>query len=398
MEFEKEQVRMAFDAEIHSTFNSKFHSECQRFISPGRINLLGEHVDYNDGLVLPTAINKHILFAIAPNRSAQFNLVSVDNNESFSFDVDNLKPGHHWSSYFMGVIAGLRQRNLNVPGFDCVFGGDIPTGAGLSSSAALCCGMCYALNHIFVLGLEKAEMATLSQKAEHEFAGVNCGIMDQYACLFSEAGQVLLLDCRTMTHKTVPLEMGNYEFVLVNSMVSHQLASTEYNARRQTCERGLEIIKKSFPEVNSLRDVRLHQLNEIRAQMDEDTYMKCRYVISEVDRVIMATKFLNKKDMSSFGALMFQTHEGLSKEYEVSCAETDFLVDAARKFPGVAGARMMGGGFGGCTINILPKDQIDTFKHTVKEQYRHSFRKEAAFYQVEPSEGVHLLTSSSFKK
>lgn len=385
---------MIIQQAVRDAFKKGFGQTPRLFLAPGRINLIGEHVDYNEGLVLPTAIDRQIVFALAANDSGVFNCYSLDREEEISFGYPDFKPGHHWSNYLMGVLAGLRERGSVIGGLDCVFGGNIPQGAGLSSSAALCCGFGWGVNQLFQLNHDRQAIAIVGQEAEHHFAGVKCGIMDQYASLFSEKDHVLLLDCRTLTHKTLPLALGEYQLLLINSNVDHQLASTAYNDRRAACEEGVSILHKTFPEVNSLRDARLQHLDQVKNQMNPDTFRKCRFVISEIDRVIMSTKFLNKKDIESFGALMFQTHHGLSKEYDVSCPETDFLVELGRQHKGVVGARMMGGGFGGCTLNIVQKTQVQSFTDAVRSKYFAQFRKEADFYLVKPSAGVHELTTS----
>ena len=344
--------------------------------APGRVNLIGEHTDYNQGFVLPAAIDKQIVFAVGLNGLDQARLYSLDKQQAHEVSLAGgaapLQPGApaEWANYLLGVVAQFQRRGVVVPGFDCVFGGDIPMGAGLSSSAAVECGLAFALDQLLGTGLSRLELAQLAQAAEHEFAGVQCGIMDQFACLFGQPGQVVRLDCRSLEHQYFPFDSAAYHLVLCNSGVKHSLASSEYNTRRQECEWGVAVLSRHFPEVRTLRDVTLAHLTRGRAEMGEVVYRRCRYVVRENERVEAACRALAVGDMAAFGRQMYASHSGLRDQYGVSCPELDALVDIARAQPAVLGARMMGGGFGGCTINLLPAAAVPEFVATTTAAYR----------------------------
>ncbi len=376
---------------VSSIFKSKFEKEPILVIAPGRINLIGEHTDYNEGFVMPAAVDKHFVFAVAPNDSHQFNIFSKDYNTLISFNTSALKAGGEWQHYLMGVIDGIQQRGHALKGVDCVFSGDIPGGAGMSSSAALCSGFGFALNHIFEFNLTRLELARIGQHAEHHFAGVKCGIMDQYASLFGKKDAAFLLDCRSLEHEYLPFHFPEIEVVLIDTKVKHALASTAYNDRRAACEEGVSVLRKSRPAIHALRDASLQELELIRPFISEDVFIKCRFVLQEIHRTQHGAALLRVGDLSSFGKLMYETHWGLSKEYEVSCIESDLLVDIALQFPGeVLGARMMGGGFGGCTINLVRKEALEKYSQKVKEKYVATFKKEPDFYSTKLMQGVHL--------
>lgn len=359
-------------------------------IAPGRINLIGEHTDYNDGFVMPAAINKHIVFAIAANGTDQVNCTALDFKQSESFRFDELKPGNGWVHYLMGVLHGLRQVGFATRGVDVVFGSTIPSGAGLSSSAALCCGFAFGLSEAFDLQLSRLGIAKIAQYAEHEFAGVMCGIMDQYASLFGERDCALLLDCQALTHETIPVELGDYTILLIDSKVKHSLASTAYNQRRASCESAVAVVSKKHPGITSLRQVTTVMLSEVQDKLGEDTYAKARFVVDEIARTQLAATKLRNSLIEEFGALMFETHWGLSKSYDVSCDELDHLVLLAEENRRmVCGARMMGGGFGGCTINLVQSDKVDYVRGYVHEKYFATFGTEPDFYTVKLSQGVH---------
>ncbi len=358
-------------------------------VAPGRINLIGEHTDYNEGFVMPAAVDKHIAFAVALNGSNQFNFYSLDFNQSFSFSLADIKPGGHWVNYMMGVADGFSNLGLPLAGIDCVFGGNIPTGAGMSSSAALCCGIGFALNELLNLKLTRLQVAKIAQRAEHEFAGVRCGIMDQYASLFGQANSALLLDCRSLTHQYLPINFRDTEILLIDTKVKHELASSAYNQRRAACEAGVSMIQKHKPTVQSLRDADLNDLQLIQPLISPDVFIKCQFIIQEIARTQQAALLLQANDLQGFGKKMFETHWGLSNAYEVSCPESDMLVKLAEGFNGVLGARQMGGGFGGCTINLVKKNAIEPYKIEVKKKYVASFKKEPDFYSVMLMQGVH---------
>ncbi|CAL1516916.1 galactokinase [Chitinophaga sp. MM2321] len=360
-------------------------------VSPGRINLIGEHTDYNDGFVLPAAIDKKIVYAIALNNTRQCHAHAVAADETLSFSLDEVKPSPGWINYLLGVVNQLQEGGHTVTGFDCVLAGDIPIGAGMSSSAAVEGGLVAALDHIFQYGLTRMEMALLGQRAEHTFPGVKCGIMDQFANLHGKKDQVMLLDCRSLEFEYFPFNFPDYKIVLCNSMVNHSLASSEYNVRRQQCEEGVKAIQVNHPAVKSLRDADMNMLNEVRDQVAEKVYDRCAYVISEIRRVQDATIFLKQGDIRQFGQLMYATHEGLSKLYEVSCAELDFLVSLAKEREEVAGARVMGGGFGGCTINLVKQDKVAAYTSYIESAYKAQYGQLPEIYVTTIENGVEII-------
>jgi len=383
---------MSTVSSVTQAFREKFHREPVVFIAPGRVNLIGEHTDYNDGFVMPGAIDRHIIFAIAPSGTDKCNLHALDFNEGVHFSVHDISPGESWVNYLMGVIDGFQRRGKDVPGVDCVFGGNIPTGGGLSSSAALCSGFGFALNELFSCNLSRIDLAHIAQHSEHEFAGVKVGIMDMYASLFGEANAALFLDCRALTHEVLRFDLGNYILALIDTRVKHSLASSAYNDRRAACEEGVRIMKKKYPHITSLRDVEPSMLEEHRSIMGEHIFVKCQFVVGEIARTQRAAALLRSNDLKSFGALMYETHWGLSDAYEVSCEELDFLVSMAEESrDNILGARMMGGGFGGCTINLIEQSYASLFFEKVRHNYFGTFKKEPDFYQVNLSQGVHQL-------
>jgi galactokinase len=377
---------------ISEKFLDQFNTQPAFYQAPGRINLIGEHTDYNDGFVLPAAIDKAIYFAVGINDRNSLRLYSIDYDESFEIVLDDLhKSDTHWANYLIGVTVQFQKKGLQPGGIDCVFGGDIPLGAGLSSSAALECGFAICLNDQFNFGIDRSELILMAQKAEHEFAGVMCGIMDQFASTFGQDGHVMKLDCRSLDYEYYPLTNKKVDIILCDTKVKHTLASSEYNIRRSECEKGVEILKKKYPEVEALRDATPDMLEIVKSVMEDNVYQRCHYVIHEVVRVENACQALLKNDFETFGKLMYETHDGLSNEYLVSCKELDILVDIARKDNNVLGARMMGGGFGGCTINLIKKGGADKFIDTVMERYPKLTRNETEIYRVKISNGAGRL-------
>ncbi len=375
---------------ILSKFKELFQETPRIFRAPGRINLIGEHTDYNDGFVLPAAIDKEIYFAIAANGTSTCNLYAFDLDEQFSFDLNKISKNDEtqWANYLMGIVDVLQKNNHNIEGFDCVFGGNIPIGAGISSSAAIESGLIFALNTIYKLELDRKTMALYGQQAENDFVGVKCGIMDQYASLHGEKNKLIKLDCRTLKHKMINFNLRDYRIVLVDTGVKHNLAASEYNNRRKECEEGVRIIKEAYPRVKKLRDVTLDMLKEHRYTMDSDIFKRCQYVIEENIRVDSAAKALQGDYFTGLSQLMYKAHSGLKVKYEVSCDELDFLVDTARNMSGVKGARLMGGGFGGCTINLVWKDMIPEFKELITKHYSKKFGKEPQFHVNTIVDGV----------
>jgi len=379
---------------VREIFHQRYGTSPLMVIAPGRINLIGEHTDYNNGFVMPSAIDHYFVFALAPNKTKTFSAYSTDLNEASTFTIEDINPGHHWTNYFMGVLQGLQQKGCALQGFDCVFGGNIPVGAGLSSSAALCSGFGFALNEVFNYSLSRLEIAKIAQYAEHNFAGVKCGIMDMYACLFSK-NSVILLDCRSLTHEYLPFEYDDVEILLMDTKVKHTLASSAYNKRREACEEGVSIIHKDFPDVTSLRDVSIASLETYKNRMTKEVFEKSLFVTEEIQRTQDAATLLRNKDLVSFGKLMNRTHWGLSHLYEVSCDESDFLVKCAEEEKdSILGSRMMGGGFGGCTINLVRKGSASRYTSAIREKYFAAFKKEPDFYLVNLSQGVHTFESS----
>jgi galactokinase len=365
----------------------------RQFVAPGRINLIGEHTDYNGGFVMPTAIDKHFTFAIAPNGTDAFRFYASDLDETASFTLGDLQPGHGWKNYLMGVIDGLVRRGKTPHGVDCEFSSTIPSGAGLSSSAALCSGFGFALNELFRWGLDRLELVKIAQESEHRFAGVKVGIMDMYASLFSKGGSVMLLDCREQSHEYLPLNLGDHEIVLIDTKVKHTLASSAYNKRRAACEEGVQVIQKKFAEVQALRDVTPSMLEVAKPWLNDEVYLRCHYIVHEINRTARAANFLKANNVTNFGKLMYETHWGLSKEYEVSCAESDFLVSLASENE-VTGARQMGGGFGGCTINLIHQHRRAAFEELVRGKYFVEFKNEPEFYSVKLADGVHEVVGA----
>ncbi|NJO03406.1 MAG: galactokinase, partial [Bacteroidia bacterium] len=327
---------------IAGCFRNLFGQSPLLFRSPGRINLIGEHTDYNEGFVLPAAIDKAIILAVAANNLPRCRVYAYDYEEAAEFSFTSLQHSEKgWANYIIGVLDQLRQRGYELKGFDCVFGGDIPIGAGLSSSAALECGIGHALSYLWELALPKIEIVKLARQAENEFVGVKCGIMDQFANTFGKAGHVIKLDCRSLDYSYYPCNPEGYQVVLLDTQVKHSLASSEYNTRRQECEKGVMVLNRHFPAVKSLRDCSEEMLEQVRGNLEPIVYQRCRYVIQEIARVEAATHYLEAHQWPAFGAKMYETHQGLKEDYEVSCPELDLLVDLAQSSGHVLGARMM---------------------------------------------------------
>ncbi|MFE7084767.1 galactokinase [Sphingobacterium spiritivorum] len=357
--------------------------------SPGRINIIGEHTDYNDGFVLPAAINKAVYVAVAPRQDNNICLYAADFREMFQVSSADLQPAEKgWPNYILGVVDQIQKRGLHVGGFNLFIDGDVPAGAGLSSSAAVECATAFALNELFSLNLSRIDIARIGQLAEHTYVGVKCGIMDQFASVLSEKDQVFRLDCRSLAYEYFPLELGEYMILLLNTNVKHSLGDSQYNKRREKCELGVSWIRENYPEVKSLRDVTIEMLDEVVKKRDEDVYIKCRYVVEENLRVVAACQAMEKGDLVSLGQHIYASHKGLSKAYQVSCEELDFLVDATYAYPDVLGARMMGGGFGGCTINLVKKDFSDQFIKEISESYQQQFVVSLTPYIVETADGT----------
>ncbi|MBK8788462.1 MAG: galactokinase [Chitinophagaceae bacterium] len=374
---------------ITSVFTEKFAGQPTVFRSPGRINILGEHTDYNEGFVLPAAIDKSIYVAITKRADNQVTLFAGDFNESYTTDTEHIKPAAiQWPNYILGVVDQLQKEGHTIGGFNLVIDGDIPIGAGLSSSAAVECAVIFALNTIFELGVSRLQMVKLAQKAEHVFAGVHCGIMDQFASMFGKKDHAIKLDCRSLEYEYVPISFSGYSIVLFNTNVKHSLDSTEYNTRRKQCEEGVSIIAQNHPGVKSLRDVSMAMLKDNVAGVDSMIFKRCKYVVQENQRLLGACDDLKKGDVKALGKKMFETHRGLQYDYEVSCRELDFLVDFVKNNEDVAGARMVGGGFGGCTINLVRADAVEKLVEQISTAYLKEMNLPLSVYPVSVENGT----------
>lgn len=376
---------------IQEQFRKLYGDGASLFASPGRVNLIGEHTDYNLGFVLPGAIDKAIYVAVKPNDGKVCRLHSVDYDETIEMDTHGGKPEKQWAQYIYGVANEMEKRGALIRPFDMVFGGDVPLGAGLSSSAALESAVGFALNTIYDLGFGREQLAKIGQMTEHNYVGVRCGIMDQFASLFGEAGHVIRLDCRSLEYKLEPFDPQGCKVVLFDTKVKHTLASSEYNVRRAQCEAGVAVVLKHVGGVESLRDVTMDMLDAYKGEMEEVVYRRCRYVIEENQRLLDACAALEKGDYTTFGQKMNGSHDGLSKDYEVSCAELDFLADVARANSGVLGARMMGGGFGGCTINLVRAEAYADFLEEISDKFSHRFGQTPRIIEVNISQGAHRI-------
>lgn len=372
---------------ILAEFSTRFGTVPSIYASAGRINLIGEHTDYNGGFVFPGAIDKGIMAAIAPNETDKVRVFSMDLNESAEFGLnENDAPSQSWARYIFGVCREILKRAGVIKGFDAVFAGNVPLGAGLSSSAALESCFAFALNDMFNdNSIDKFELARIGQSTEHNYCGVNCGIMDQFASIMGQKGKLMRLDCRSMEFEYYPFDPKDYELVLIDSRVKHELADSPYNKRRASCER---VAKRLGLE--TLRDADLAMLNAIRPDISAEDYFRAKFVIEEKDRVLAVCEALNAGDYETVGKKMYETHRGLSEDYEVSCEELDFLNEIAKEC-GVTGSRIMGGGFGGCTINLVKKDLCDSFVKTAKSRFREKYGHEPKAYPVVISDGARKI-------
>lgn len=373
---------------VKKQFQQTFNEKPLVVFSPGRINLIGEHTDYNDGYTFPAAINKGIALGIAKSENNESTAVALDKNESYSIQLSEVAPLKKggWRNYILGVVGEIKNLGIELGNFNLAFSGNIPGGAGMSSSAALENSVAFALNELFQLGLSKNQMILVSQKAEHNYAKVNCGIMDQYASMFGEKDSALLMDCRSITSESFKIDFKDYKLLLINTNVKHDLSETAYNDRRAVCERVSSMLK-----VDALRDANEQGLKKIKNRLREEDYQKAMYVIQENKRVIAFATAVENEDIKTIGALLYQSHEGLSEQYQVSCAELDFLVNFAKKSQTVIGARMMGGGFGGCTINLVHQDGLKQFKKEVSQAFKKEFNNDCSIYKVKLSKGTYLV-------
>ena len=379
--------------ELIMLFSKKFASEPLLIEAPGRINLIGEHTDYNDGWVLPAAIDKSVKLAIQKSGSSHCTIIACDINDEYSFSLEQeISPvQQQWVNYFLGVVSELQKRNAPLVGFNLIFTSNIPIGAGMSSSAAIECGIGYALDQLLQLNISPLDLALMAQQAEHKFIGVKCGIMDQFTSIMGKKGHVVQLDCRSLKYAYYPADFKEYQLVLFDSGIKHNLANSAYNARRKECEQAFHIARKVNANATSLRDISLDQLLKVKVAMDPVVYNRAKYIIEENERVLEVCNLLRTQDIENVGRLMFETHNGLMNLYNVSCKEIDLLVALARESPAIIGARMMGGGFGGCTINIIKSTDVEDVVASIEKAYKSQIHQELKVYHVALADGVHRI-------
>ncbi len=378
---------------VRSRFIKHFDGETGSvYAAPGRINLIGEHTDYNGGFVFPGAIDKGMIAELKPNGTNKVRAYSIDLKDYVEFGLNEEDaPRASWARYLFGICREMIKRGVKVEGFNTAFAGDVPLGAGMSSSAALESAYAYALNDLFGDNrIDKFELAKVGQATEHNYIGVNCGIMDQFASVFGKRDQLIRLDCRSLEYQYFPFKPEGYRLVLLDSVVKHELASSAYNKRRQSCESVVAAIQQNHPHVSCLRDADLEMLKEVSNAVSQEDYKRAEYVIEEVQRVLDVCDALEKNDYETVGQKMYETHQGMSKLYEVSCDELDFLNDCA-KAHGVTGSRVMGGGFGGCTINLVKDDLYDSFVHETAERFISKYKRAPKVYDVVISDGARKL-------
>ena len=386
------QIQLRVD-DVRNRFKAKFNGAGGNvYAAPGRINLIGEHTDYNGGYVFPGAVDKGMIAEVRPNGSNNVKAFAIDLNEAVEFDVNGPDgPKESWARYIYGICQEMKERGVDVKGFDTAFSGDVPLGSGMSSSAALESCYAFAINDLFGDNkVEKVELAKAGQATEHKYIGVNCGIMDQFASVFGKKDSLIRLNCHTMEYDYFPFSPKGFRLVLLNSMVKHELASSAYNDRRRSCESVLSFIQKQHSEVRSLSDASYEMLDAVKSQFSDKDYHCAKYVIDERERVLTVSHALTVGDYETVGQKMYETHLGLSKDYKVSCDELDYLNDIAREC-GVTGSRIMGGGFGGCTINLVKENLYDNFIATAKEKYMEKYGKEPLVYDVVIGDGARKL-------
>ncbi len=366
--------------------------------APGRINIIGDHTDYNDGFVLPAAVDKKTVMKVSLNGTlSTVNLTALNFDEHFTFDLSEFQPlASGWQNYLMGVVSELQALGARLQGFDAVFRGDVPIGSGMSSSASLECSLAFALNQLFDLGHDRPVLAKVGQQAEHHFVGMKCGIMDQFASVMGKKDQVLLLDCRSLEYQYYPASMNPYTIVLLNSNVTHELASSEYNTRREECEESIELLKAHNPNLINLRDLSLSKLEEFKSSLPDILYHRCRHVLSENDRVLKTTTALADANFAAVGKLLYGSHHSLRNDYQVSCEEIDFLVDQTKALDYVLGSRMMGGGFGGCTISLVHQDKVEVFIDLMDQKYFECHARHITPYLVSIEDGAQEIEGDIF--
>ncbi|MBG9375050.1 galactokinase [Panacibacter sp. DH6] len=382
---------MSFTGKVYKRFKELYNDEPVIVRSPGRVNLIGEHTDYNSGFVLPAAVNKAVYAGISKREDDKILLYAAEFDQHFTTDIHTLAPNkERWPDYILGVADQFQKQGLTISGFNMVLDGNVPIGAGMSSSAAVECATAKALSELFAPGLSKLDMVKMAQAAEHEFAGVKCGIMDMFASVFGKKDHVIKLDCRSLEYAYVPFDFDDIAIVLFDTGIKHSLASTEYNVRRQQCEAGVAMIQKHYTGVHSLRDATMEMLDAC-VKHDAVVYNRCSFIVAEIQRLQDACNDLQHNDISAFGKRMFETHAGLSRLYEVSCPELDVLVESVKNNHAVMGARMMGGGFGGCTINLVKKDMIHTLVHETTAKYKGATGRDLQVYIASIENGTEVM-------
>ena len=377
-------------------FKKTFGNEPQKIVlSPGRINIIGEHIDYNEGYVLPAAIDKIICFAFEKSNSNTSRIIAIDLEDEFEINLaDPIELSDNvWTNYVRGVILQLQNKGFQFEGVNCVFSSTIPVGSGLSSSAALECGFLFGIKELYKLDIKPVDLALMGQSAEH-WVGINCGIMDQFSSVMGLENKVIKIDCRTLEYEYHNADFNDYSLILFDSNVKHSLMTSAYNERREQCEEGIAILKANFPEVKSFRDCTEEQVQSMKEKMSEDVFKRSLFVVKEIKRVIKACNALDNGDIPTLGKLMYETHEGLSKDYEVSCPELDMIVDTLKTEVAVVGSRLMGGGFGGCTINLIKKGHEERIKAKLSALYLETFGIELKIYDVKISNGTSLYTNN----
>jgi galactokinase len=373
-------------------FRSLYGVSPRIYRAPGRVNLIGEHTDYNEGFVMPAAIDFSTWVAIAPRDDRKLVIRSENFSETAELDLDaseNCAQGH-WSDYPFGVAIILEGSGKRLRGANILLRGEVPIGSGLSSSAAIEVSIGFALIENSDLPVDRWDLAKSCRRAENEFVGIRSGLMDQFIACFGQEDRALVLDCRSLEYKPLPLP-SDVNLVICNTMVKHQLAVSEYNARRAECEEGVRLLSRLLPHVNSLRDVTTGDLQRLKHELPEVIGRRCRHVASENSRVLEATSALERRDLATFGVLMRESHESLRDDYEVSCRELDLMVDLANGAEGIIGARMTGGGFGGCTINLVRSDSVEAFKKTVGQGYSNACGRVPEIYVCAASQGAESI-------
>lgn len=379
--------------QARSIFSKVFQQEPLVVNSPGRINIIGEHTDYNEGFVLPAAIDKSASMAIQLREDDEIHVIAADLNQRLTTRIQALAPKNHsgWPNYILGSAAQFLEKGLPLKGFNAVLSSDVPIGAGLSSSAAVECATVFALNELLKTDLDRITMVHMAQHAEHEYAGVKCGIMDQFASMMGKKDSLIKLDCRSLDYEYIPLKLEGIKLLLLNTNVKHSLASSEYNTRRETCEAAVELIREHHPSVTSLRNATEAMLDQYVLPVNQQVDQRSRYVVQEIDRLLKACEALQYGDIKTLGKLMYATHDGLSKMYGVSCKELDWLVDHVRNNDAVLGARMMGGGFGGCTINLVREEAIEPMVAALQPAYEEAMNLPLTYYVASIDNGTEII-------